>query len=198
MKNLVKAVLVLVVSLMSLSGFGQQTFHIDSVYQDKSTDLIKRVVVEYPDMTSSQIKEGVLQWVGRTFNSAEGVIKSNTESSMTMTPILTYTEKTGLGMTYSYKTKLQVHFEFKDGKMRVSFTDMVHQVWNDTYKMSVSKQMKDGFIKSKGKYREVLMNKGFSQKAFYKSFVQEYTGVLNFIKGVEEINLTSEVVASDW
>ena len=197
MKNLVKAVLVLVVSLVSLSGFGQQTFHIDSVYQDKSIDLIKRVVVEYPDMTSSQIKEGVLQWVGRTFNSAEGVIKSNTESSMTMTPILTYTQKV-LGMPYSYKTKLQVHFEFKDGKMRVSFTDMVHKVWNDTYKMSVSKQMKDGFIKSKGKYREVLMNKGFTQKASYKTFVQEYTGVLNFIKGVEEINLTSEVVASDW
>jgi hypothetical protein len=195
-----KLVLALVVSVMSLSVFGQskktiQQYHIDSVYVDKSNNLLKQSIVEYPGMSSEQIKEGVSQWVGLNFRSAEGVIKSNTQYSLTMTPLLSYSVKV-LGMPYSYDVKLQVHFEFKDEKMRITYTELPADYYSTTTKTMTTRTMKDNFLKLDGTHRDVIQNKGM-YKSYYKNLDGAITRVNEFIKKVDNIQITS-LTSTDW
>jgi hypothetical protein len=121
MKGFLMVAITLIASVIS---YGQQTsFTVDSFYQKKSEHVIHSQVLEFPNKTKTEIMNGFKNWASTRFVNLKEVTVSETEDQIVLNYITKDFYTKTLGMTNTVGWYIRVVVEFKEGKMRINYTD---------------------------------------------------------------------------
>ena len=151
-----KKIIFALIAMFSINVQAQDVITLNDIYQSPQEKILSQFVVEYPNKTASEIKTMVEQWSLKMFVNPNAVTVANTTESIVFKPILTGSYSAGMGVVMEVKVTCNTQIEFKDGKMRVTITE-VPSTYVSSYGVS-NRTMADMFTngiteyKSKGMY----------------------------------------------
>ena len=121
-----RVLLASMVILASLNASSQQ-FRKSEFYRDASIRLIDQFVVEYANTSKQEIQNSVALWCGENFSDPKTAEKAEGDGFIIMKASLPFTYRGGI-ITASGQIRCETKFEFRDGRMRVTITDLPHMV----------------------------------------------------------------------
>ena len=158
-----KAVLTLAAIALGFTMNAQEVVKLSEVYQDPSQNLITQFVVDYEGASASEIKSSVEQWAASAFVDVRAVEMANGENYIVYKPLLTYTYSAQMMIPVEGKITAETKLEFKDGKMRVTITEVDSRYITDYG--PVYSTTKDQFKTLKGNVDEIV-NKGMYKQTY--------------------------------
>jgi hypothetical protein len=189
MKNLKNTIATLLISLVSLTSYGQM--YIDEFYQKSDELLIHSIVYEFDSLSQDELNVKIKNWAGTTFKNMNEVLVSETKDQMVFRYITDdFSIKTmGVNSYYSWYFKMVV--QVKDGKIKVSVYDAMNGFWAGK---------SGGISTNSGRYTfsDYFGKDGLSKK-MYTTGLQSVKN--NSILLTEELNKSIksvEVVNTDW
>jgi len=117
--------LLLMLFLIGMVGIAQaQTlFTKNDLYEDPTSLLLKRIIIEVDSTSSKDLQTLVKNWSGMTFRNATKVIVSETNTQMVLRYHTDAFYKKALGIPYPFGWYVRLQIEFKDNKVRISAYD---------------------------------------------------------------------------
>jgi hypothetical protein len=177
--------LFLTMGLVALTtiGWGQETIKRSDLYQDPTTYLLSQFIIEVEGKTTSELKNSVELWSTDMFNNPDHVTIAEGENYIVYKPLLTYYYDIGLGMSSESKITTNIKFEFKDGSIRVTISEL-----ESTYitQQGVFDMVTWPLYIGRQEVPSEIQNKGM-QKANYRRYVtaiQERDKIINSIKNI--------------
>ena len=140
---------------------GVEVFHVDSLFEDKSSLLLTSRVIEVPDVNQAEIKRRILNYAGVVFRDVSKVLVSESNDQLVFNYIETTTYKT-LGMPSELKEYVRLVVQIKDNRFRVLAYDDGNAFIPGTYSkygsspaiaahsIYFTSRFTDGVAKSKG------------------------------------------------
>lgn len=121
-----RVLLASMVILASLNASSQQ-FSKAEFYRDVSARLIDQFVVEYANTSKQDIQNSVALWCGEHFSNPKTSEKAEGDGFIIMKASIPFNYRGGI-LNLSGQIRCETKFEFRDGRMRVTITDLPHTV----------------------------------------------------------------------
>lgn len=144
---------------------GIETFHIDSLFEDASTNLLTSKVTDVPDADKAEIKRRILNYAGVIFRDISKVLVSESDDQLVFNYIDKATYKS-MGMSQQLDEYIRLVIQIKDGRFRISAYDDGNAFIPGTYSKSYSSPAvaahtyyftkrftKEGTVKNKGMFK---------------------------------------------
>jgi hypothetical protein len=125
MKNLLTYCILTILTFGFTLTASSQVFRKSQFYKDIGTRQIDQFIVEYPESFASEIQKAVSLWCAEHFMNPKVAEKAEGDGFIIMKASLPFTFKGGV-MTMSGQIKCETKFEFREGRMRVTITDLPH------------------------------------------------------------------------
>jgi hypothetical protein len=193
-------VLAILIGTSITSAFSQsegaviETLHIDSVFQDKTTDLLFSKVIQMDSLSQSDIKERVKNWAGKAFVNMNEVLVSETESQLVFNYIESYSFRS-MGMPYVEKQYTRIIVNIKDNRLKVSFYDDGN-VFRLGAGSAPSVPSRTQFMKDYFRKDTIIENKGLRGKIMFQCVDSYQRGVNSTMKsfesGIKEVAVKKE------
>lgn len=187
MKVLFSIISVVMISIVTRA---QDTITVSDIYQDTETNMLSQFIVDYPNVSASEIKSSIEKWSLTFFANPHAVTLVNTLETMIFEPILVGSSKAGMGVVGEVKVTCNTLFEFQDGKMRVTIVERPSL-----------------YSGSSGVYRRILKDsfssiKEFRSKGLYAStynYLQEGIRLVdNYALALKSIPVNAGNQKKDW
>ena len=167
------------------NSFAQNIVHIDSVFEDKTTDLIASKVIILEGATQAEIKMKVKNWAGKNFRDLSKVLVSETENQLVFNYVESYSYTNPMlgKITESQHTRMII--QIKDGKIKVTLNDD-----GNTYRPGSSgvpaTQAHTVFIKDYFKKQgDQIVEKGMAGKIYYQIVTSYKSNVMETLTSIE-------------
>jgi len=197
MKNLINhtcTILILFISsFISNMVIAQESVKLTDMYEDYNNYVLRQFVIEYDSVSVSDLKSSVELWAARVMNNAEHVKIAEGEAFVTYKPLLTGNFDGGFGTTIEHKIEVKTLFEFKDGKMRVTLTELPATYVTTS---GVMNQRTDFvFYNMKYELQGEVVNKGM-YKSTYRRAVKALELIENYVYNIKSIEITTQ--SDEW
>ena len=189
-----KVVMTLAAVALGFTMSAQDVVKKTDVYENPDQNLIAQFVVDYEGFSAADIKAAVEQWAATTFNDVRAVEIANGESYIVYKPLLTYMYPAAMAIPVEGKITAETKLEFKDGKMRVTITEVDSRYVTD-YGIVYS-TTKDQFKTLQGDVDEIP-NKGLV-KVNYRRINAAIEMNNSWILTLKSIKINSYASNSNW
>ena len=146
--------------ILTTTLFTQETLNRSDLYQDPSTYLLSQFILNVDGKTVSELKNSVELWSTDVFNNPDHITTAEGDNYIVYKPTLTFFYDIGLGQTSESKITVNLKFEFKDGSIRVTISEIESlyitqqgSVSMVTWPMYVGKQEVPSTIQNKGMWK---------------------------------------------